>query len=161
MNKDLGLTSIVKSKKPNYEKVQAHRIFPNLLNQDFTANRAWCTDFTYLFLTDGLILHSDQGSQYTSKDFTDFCASINVQQSMSKAGCPYDNAPMERYYNTLKNELIYHHYYNNDGELSYAINNFSYIWYNHLRPHTFNGGLTPFETRYKSKNIRLKCYKNA
>ncbi len=39
----------------------------------------------------GLILHSDQGSQFTSKKFTDFCASSNITQSMSKAGCPYDN----------------------------------------------------------------------
>ncbi|MCI9570786.1 MAG: transposase family protein [Lachnospiraceae bacterium] len=41
---------------------------------------------------------------YTSKAFTEFCESINITQSMSKAGCPYDNAPMERYFNTMKNE---------------------------------------------------------
>ncbi len=51
-----------------------------------------------------LILHSDQGSQYTSRAFTEFCESVKVTQSMSKAGYPYDNAPMERYFNTLKNE---------------------------------------------------------
>ena len=54
-------------------------------------------------ITGELILHSDQGSQYTSKAFTDFCEEVNVTQSMSKAGYPYDNAPMERYFNTLKN----------------------------------------------------------
>lgn len=48
-----------------------------------------------------LILHSDQGSQYTSKDFTEYCKRMSVAQSMSKAGYPYDNAPMERYFNTL------------------------------------------------------------
>lgn len=42
-----------------------------------------------------LILHSDQGSQYTSKVFVEFCESVHVTQSMSKAGHPYDNAPME------------------------------------------------------------------
>ena len=50
---------------------------------------------------DGLILHSDQGRQYTSKAFIEFCESAHVIQSMSKAGYPYDNAPMERYFNTL------------------------------------------------------------
>lgn len=50
-----------------------------------------------------LILHSDQGTQYTSRAFTEFCESVNVTQSMSKAGYPYDNVPMERYFNTLKN----------------------------------------------------------
>lgn len=204
MNKELGLTSIVKRKKPGYVKVHAHKIFPNLLNQNFTsekANRVWCTDFTYLFLTDGrkryncsiidiydrsivaslngreitselaittlkkaiasqvkltagLILHSDQGSQYTSEAFTEYCQSVNITQSMSKAGCPYDNAPMERYFNTLKNELIYHHHYYNDDQLNGATNDFAYVWYNHVRPHTFNNGLTPFEARYRSENIR-------
>jgi putative transposase len=204
MNKELGLTSIVKRKKPGYVKGHAHKIFSNHLKQNFTSdkpNRVWCTDFTYLFLTSGqkryncsiidlydrsviaslngkeitselaintlkkaiasqpklnteLILHSDQGSQYTSEAFTDFCKSMNITQSMSKAGCPYDNAPMERYYNTLKNELIYHHYYHNDEELNEAVNNFAYVWYNHVRPHTFNEGLTPFEARCKNKNIR-------
>ena len=54
-----------------------------------------------------LILHSDQGSQFTSKAFVEFCESVHVTQSMSKAGYPYDNAPMEGYFNTLKSELIY------------------------------------------------------
>jgi transposase InsO family protein len=150
MNTELGLTSIVRRKKPDYRKGKPHKVFDNLLKQDFTAekiNQKWCTDFTYLFLTDGskryncsildlhdrsivasitdknitadlairtvkkalesqpaikkeLILHSDQGSQYTSKEFVEFCKSAGITQSMSKAGCPYDNAPMERYYNT-------------------------------------------------------------
>ncbi len=51
-------------------------------------------------VTEELILHSDQGSQYTSKAFTEFCESVQVMQSMSRAGCPYANAPMERYFNT-------------------------------------------------------------
>ena len=54
-----------------------------------------------------LILHSDQGSQFTSKAFVEFCESVHVTQSMSKAGYPYDNAPMEGYFNTLKSEMIY------------------------------------------------------
>jgi putative transposase len=56
MNKELRLTSIVKRKKPGYVKGHAHKVFPNLLNQNFTmdkANRIWCTDFTYLFISDG------------------------------------------------------------------------------------------------------------
>jgi putative transposase len=93
--------------------------------------------------------------------FTEYCKSVDIAQSMIRAGCPYDNAPMERYFNTLKNELIYHHYYHNDKELNEAVNNFAYVWYNHVRPHTFNGGLTPFKARNKLVNIRLQCYKNA
>jgi len=200
MNKKLQLKSVVRRKKPNYVKGHPHKIFANLIKQEFTAdkpNTVWCTDFTYLFLTNGskryncsiidlydrsivaslngkhitselaiaavkkalksqpkikesLIIHSDQGSQFTSKEFTAFCEDTAITQSMSKAGCPYDNAPMERYYNTLKNELIYHHHYHSDDELNESISNFAYTWYNHIRPHTFNGGLTPFEARNRN-----------
>ena len=98
-----------------------------------------------------LILHSDQGSRYTSKDFTEFCASSRITQSMSKARYPYDNAPMERYYNTLKNELIYLHYYHTDEELYSSIEEFAYVTYNHVRPHSYNGYKTPFEARYATR----------
>lgn len=208
MNKELGLTSIVKRKKPGYVKGKAHEIFPNLVKQEFTTdmpNKIWCTDFTYLFLTDGrkryncsiidlydrsviasitgkeitstlavqtlkkaldsqgnlgiqLILHSDQGSQYTSKEFINYCREMGIIQSMSKAGCPFDNAPMERYFNTLKNELIHHHYYHTDDEIKQAVEYFAYVWYNHVRPHSYNDGLTPYEARNNTKTFRSKCY---
>lgn len=66
---------------------------------------------------------------------------------MSRAGCPYDNAPMEQYFNTLKNELIYHHNYYNEAQLYAAISDFAYLWYNLVRPHSYNGGLTPTKKR--------------
>ena len=56
---------------------------------------------------EGLILHSDQSCQFISWEFVSYCKEKKAIQSMSKAGCPYDNAPMERFYNALKNELIY------------------------------------------------------
>lgn len=198
MNVELQLFTVVRRKKPGYQKHNPHKVFPNLIKQDFSApdaNQRWCTDFTYLFLKDGsvryncaildlydrsiissitdkeitsdlairtlkkalqsqpkikgeLILHSDQGSQYTSHAFTSYCESVGVTQSMSKAGYPYDNAPMERYYNTLKNELIYQHEYKTDGELNAAIEEYAYTWYNHVRPHSYNDYKTPFEARY-------------
>ena len=203
MNIELGLYSIVRRKRPDYRKGKAHKVFENLIKQDFTAadkNQKWATDFTYLFLhngdiryncaiidlhdrsvvasiTDrhitsdlairtlekalnehkpsasGLILHSDQGSQYTSKAFIEYCESHSVTQSMSKAGYPYDNAPMERYFNTLKNELIYLHDYKTENELYKAIEEFAYVKYNHVRPHAFNNYLTPFEARYKTEKF--------
>ena len=80
---------------------------------------------------------------------------------MSKAGYPYDNAPMERYYNTLKNEKLNLHYYHSEEELDQAVNDFAYVWYNHVRPHSYNNNMTPFEARFKREKSRLKCYKNA
>ena len=58
------------------------------------------------------------------------------------------HAPMEHYFNTLKNELINLHYYHNDEELNTAIEDFAYIWYNYVRTHAFNNYKTPYEARY-------------
>ncbi len=98
-------------------------------------------------INDGLILHSDQGTQYTSKAFTEFCESVKVTQSMSKAGYPYDNAPMERYFNTLKNECTNLYEFVTEDALYQKVEEFAYVDYNHVRPHSFNGYRTPYETR--------------
>jgi transposase InsO family protein len=175
MNTEFGLTSIVRREKTGYRKGKPHKVFGNLLKQDFTAekiNQKWCTDFTYLFLTDGsrryncsvLDLHdrsilasitdkhitADLAIR-TSRDFVEFCESAGITQSMSKAGYPYDNAPMERYYNTLKNELTELHYYHTEEELYSSVEEFAYVTYNHVRPHSYNGYKTPFQARYAPK----------
>ena len=97
--------------------------------------------------TTGLILHSDQGSQYTSTAFIEFCESVHVTQSMSKAGYPYDNAPMERYFNTLKNECTNLYEFQTEEELYRIVEEFAYATYNHVRPHSYNGYRTPYQAR--------------
>lgn len=94
-----------------------------------------------------LILHSDQGSQFTSKAFVEFCESVHVTQNMSKAGYPYDNAPMERYFNTLKNECTNLHEFKTAEALYRAVEEFAYVEYNYVRPHSYNGYATPHEAR--------------
>jgi transposase InsO family protein len=96
----------------------------------------------------GLILHSDQGSQYTSREFREYCKKNHVQQSMSRGGCPYDNAPMERFYNTFKNEFFNIYSFNSEQELDNRTYDFIYGKYNHIRPHSFNNGLPPYVARY-------------
>ena len=98
-------------------------------------------------IKEGLILHSDQGSQYTSKAFIEFCKSVHVTQSMSKAGYPYDNAPMERYFNTLKNECTNLYEFTTEEALYQKVEEFAYVDYNHVRPHSFNGYRKPNEAR--------------
>ena len=93
----------------------------------------------------GMILHSDRGSQFASKEFIEFCKGLGIKQSMSKPGCPYDNAPMERYFSTLKAELLHLRKYETEKELYTAITAYAYGWYNNLRPHSYNGGLPPLK----------------
>ena len=66
---------------------------------------------------------------------------------MSKAGYPYDNAPMERYFNTLKNECTNLYEFQTEEALYRTVEEFSYIIYNHVRPHSYNGYRTPYQAR--------------
>lgn len=100
----------------------------------------------------GLILHSDRGSQFTSSEFINFCKDYGIIQSMSEAGCPYDNAPMERFYNTLKKELVYPGSFSSDSQFDKALGDYVFVWYNKIRPHSYNNGLTPYQTRYMIAN---------
>lgn len=94
-----------------------------------------------------LILHSDQGSQYTSKAFVEYCEFVHITQSMSKAGYPYDNAPMERYFNMLKNDCIGLYSFGTENALYQAVEEFAYVTYNHVRPHSYNVYKTPYQAR--------------
>ena len=66
---------------------------------------------------------------------------------MSRTGCPYDNVPMERYYNSLKAELIARSHSHTDKELDCAVAEYAYLWYNQIRPHSYNNYLIPLEVR--------------
>jgi putative transposase len=59
----------------------------------------------------GLIHHSDRGSQYCVAQYQRLLAQFGMRPSMSRRGNCYDNAPMESFWGTLKNELVHHHHY--------------------------------------------------
>jgi transposase InsO family protein len=67
---------------------------------------------------------------------------------MSRAGNPYDHAPMAHFYNTMKSELIYQYSFDTDEDLNEAVSEYIFDWYNYRRPHSYNNGLTPFEARH-------------
>lgn len=96
-----------------------------------------------------LILHSDQGNEFTSKKFAEHCKAKGVRQSMSRPGHPYSNSPMERYFSTLKSELIYQKSYKSDTSLFADIDKFVNEFYNTIRPHSHNHNLPPYEWRKK------------
>ena len=55
----------------------------------------------------GLILHSDQGFQYTSIEYKTICSDKGIQISMSAKGSPVDNSPIENWHSLLKKEVLY------------------------------------------------------
>ena len=62
---------------------------------------------------------------------------------MSAAGCPYDNAPMERFYNTFKSEFYYLYKFRTRDELDKKTYEFVYVKYNKKKTHKHNDGLPP------------------
>ncbi|VGW07474.1 transposase [Streptococcus pyogenes] len=55
---------------------------------------------------EGVIVHTDQGSQYTGARFQDYLDGKKCKSRMSRKGNPYNNALMESFYKTLKRELV-------------------------------------------------------
>jgi putative transposase len=81
------------------------------------------------------MLHSDQGSEYKSEDFTNILKSNKIKQSMSKKGSPWQNGMQESFYGKFKLELGHPKCYETLGELVEAIAHQIY-YYNNKRIHT-------------------------
>lgn len=73
-----------------------------------------------------------------SKVFTEFCESVHVTQSISKAEYTYDNAPMERYFSILKNECTNLYEFWTEEELYRTVEELAYATYNHVHPNGCN-----------------------
>lgn len=89
-----------------------------------------------------VLFHSDQGCQYTSHRFRDELSRHGLQQSMSRKGECWDNAPMERFFGSLKSEWVPGEGYETEHEARMDVQ--SYITrYNTIRPHSYNGYRPP------------------
>ncbi len=107
----------------------------------------------------GVVLHSDQGCQYTSEAFAEIVNQYGLIHSFSKRGCPYDNAVMESFHATLKKEEVNRQRYRDYSVAALRI--FDYIegWYNRTRLHSSIGYRTPiqFENELKmDKNVVIE-----
>jgi len=91
----------------------------------------------------GLLHHSDRGSQYCSQEYRDILDQFGLQVSMSGSGNCYDNAPMESFWATLKQELIHHRQYRSRQEAIREITEYIEIFYNRQRRQAKLGFLSP------------------
>lgn len=95
-----------------------------------------------------LLFHSDRGSQYTAHEFRSLLLSCRVKQSFSAPGVPYDNAPMESFFASLKVEETHRYRYANMSDLTASLR--EYIsFYNERRLHSSIGNLTPVQVENK------------
>ena len=98
----------------------------------------------------GLIHHSDRGSQYCSHEYRNILERFGLKASMSRKGNCYDNAPMESFWGTLKQELVHHRRYRTRQEAIRDITEYIEIFYKRQRLQPGLGFLSPavFEQRY-------------
>jgi putative transposase len=91
----------------------------------------------------GGIHHSDRGSQYCSTDYRDLLASYGLQASMSRKGNCWDNAMMESFYNSLKNERVFHQDYTTREQAKADVVEYIEGFYNRVRRHSGLGYRSP------------------
>lgn len=100
---------------------------------------------------EGFLFHSDQGSHYTGIKFRQYLWRYRIRQSMSRRGNCWDNAPMERFFRSLKSEWVPRIGYRSFVEAERMIMQYITGYYSQYRPHQHNGGVSPnqAEENYK------------
>ncbi len=106
----------------------------------------------------GLLHHSDRGSQYASNDYQQLLRDNKIICSMSRKGNCYDNACMESFpacrtgwFATLKQELVCHRQYQTRQEAKQNIFEYIQVWYNRKRRHSSLGYLSPEQFENKGQ----------
>ena len=101
-----------------------------------------------------VLIHSDQGSQFTSMDWASFLKHHNLEHSMSRRGNCHDNAVVESFFNLLKRERIRRRAYKTREDARRDVFDYIEMFYNPKRKHVRNGMLSPvdFERQHKTSN---------
>ena len=94
---------------------------------------------------DGLIFHSDRGSQYCSNDFQKMLKKHGMTSSMSRKGDCWDNSVAESFFGTLKVERVFDSIYQTREEAKRDIVDYIEMFYNSKRRHSYLGYLSPKE----------------
>jgi putative transposase len=104
---------------------------------------------------DGTVIHSDQGTQFTSWAFTRRALDSGLMPSMGSVGDCYDNAVIESFWSRMQVELLDRRHWRTRVELANAIFEYLEIFHNRQRRHSALGMLTPveFETRHQSATV--------
>jgi putative transposase len=90
-----------------------------------------------------VMFHSDQGCHYTSRKYRQLLWRYQIKQSMSRRGNCWDNAPMERFFRSLKTEWVPTLGYRNFTEAQCSVTDYIVGYYSQTRPHRHNSGLSP------------------
>ena len=92
---------------------------------------------------EGLLAHSDRGSQYASAHYRSLLGKHGIECSMSEVAQCWDNAPAESFFATLKKELVHHEEYATHAQARASIFEYVEVFYNRQRLHSSLGYVTP------------------
>lgn len=96
------------------------------------------------------IFHTDRGNEFKNKIIDEVLETFKIERSLSKKGCPYDNAVAEATYKIIKTEFTFNRIFESLEELETEL--FDYVnWYNNIRIHSSLDYLTPIE--YKKVSL--------
>jgi transposase InsO family protein len=93
----------------------------------------------------GVVFHTDRGSQYTSDATAQLCRAYGIRQSVGRTGVCWDNAAAESFLGTLKKELVNRADYRNRRQARLSIRWWIEAWYNPRRLHSTIGQQPPNE----------------
>lgn len=106
-------------------------------------------------MSQGLVLHSDQGFPYTSQEYLQYTSEFQLVPSMSEPGSPLDNACAETFFGTLKSECLYRRHPQTLSEARTIIEKYIYF-YNYQRVQGKGKNMmTPFEKRSQFQQLSL------
>ena len=90
-----------------------------------------------------VVFHSDRGSTYTAKEFTNLCAQLGIRQSMGRVGSCFDNAAAEAFFSSLDWEVLSRHDFGSTAQAQAVVIDWCYGFYNHDRRHSTIGNISP------------------
>jgi putative transposase len=102
----------------------------------------------------GVIFHSDRGSEYTSEAYETACGKLGVLQSMGRVGSALDNAAAESFNSTVKVEYIHRHRFITRTEARIRISTWIVDFYNLRRRHSACDGISPIEYEHLMAEAR-------
>ncbi len=97
-------------------------------------------------LSDIQVFHTDRGSEFDNAKIDEMLEAFGIERSLSRKGCPYDNAVDESTNKILKAEFVYREAFGTTRELQAKLADYVH-WYNNFRIHSTLGYMTPVEFR--------------
>ena len=97
-------------------------------------------------ISDIEVFHTDRGSEFDNAEIDEMLEVFGIKRSLSKRGCPYDNAVDESANRTLKEEFVYQEAFSSLYDLQLKLNDYVH-WYNTIRLHSTLGYMSPVEFR--------------